>query len=387
MQAVKFTSQRTLIALFAASAVGLGIAQAQTAAPAAATPHHHHGVGHPAHHPRHLRPPEAAGYREIREIEWDDGRYEGEQRNAQGERVRIYVSSHSGDGSAPVRASENHVAPEPIVTLSITTPARERFHPLSIGAHWLTALLLVAVHALIELRGIYPKGSAGRELMKTWHDAGLGSVRHRLRAPGAARHLSGTALPARLRQPGGRGRPRPHYGLYAFLVCMPLLGWLVVGARGKASSVRRALWHHCVVRDDTLLYVLPGVSDFPRCRCGPVAAPRLNPHAASPPSCHPRLGDVHETSPPSSAARCWRPPCCPSRQRWRTTVRRRRRAGNRANRCGRWPCKKAGDSPPEDRRQLLRGPAAPTPKVAASRPRSIRKRSRWSEAQTARPQA
>jgi len=72
--------------------------------------------------------------------------------------------------SAPVRASENHVAPEPIVTLSITTPARERFHPLSIGAHWLTALLLVAVHALIELRGIYPKGSAGRELMKTWHE-------------------------------------------------------------------------------------------------------------------------------------------------------------------------------------------------------------------------
>ncbi len=53
---------------------------------------------------------------------------------------------------------------------AITTPARERFHPLSIGAHWLTVLLLVAVYALIELRGIYPKGSAGRDLMKSWHE-------------------------------------------------------------------------------------------------------------------------------------------------------------------------------------------------------------------------
>jgi len=32
------------------------------------------------------------------------------------------------------------------------------------------------------------------------------------------------------------------------------------------------------------------------------------------------------------------PPCCPSRQRWRATIAtRRRRAGSRANRCGRWP--------------------------------------------------
>ncbi|MFD2378579.1 cytochrome b [Ottowia pentelensis] len=45
----------------------------------------------------------------------------------------------------------------------------KHYHPLQIGVHWLTLLLLIAVYALIELRDIYPKGSAGHELMKTWH--------------------------------------------------------------------------------------------------------------------------------------------------------------------------------------------------------------------------
>ncbi len=41
--------------------------------------------------------------------------------------------------------------------------------PLSIGMHWFMLVLIAAVYALMELRGIFPKGSGGRELMKTWH--------------------------------------------------------------------------------------------------------------------------------------------------------------------------------------------------------------------------
>ncbi|GAB1382878.1 hypothetical protein MASR1M50_11980 [Burkholderiales bacterium] len=52
-----------------------------------------------------------------------------------------------------------------------------------------------------------------------------------------------------------------HMALYAFLVCMPLLGWLVVSAKGKPVPFVGALWHHYVMRDDTLLHMLPGVSD------------------------------------------------------------------------------------------------------------------------------
>ena len=39
---------------------------------------------------------DTAGYREIREIEWDDGRYEVKARNGQGERVKLYVSGVTG---------------------------------------------------------------------------------------------------------------------------------------------------------------------------------------------------------------------------------------------------------------------------------------------------
>ena len=45
----------------------------------------------------------------------------------------------------------------------------DRYSGALIALHWLTLLLLVAVYALIELRGIYPRGSTGRAGMMSWH--------------------------------------------------------------------------------------------------------------------------------------------------------------------------------------------------------------------------
>lgn len=45
----------------------------------------------------------------------------------------------------------------------------QRYGNLSIGLHWLTLLLMIAVYALMEFRDIFPKGSAGRDLMKEFH--------------------------------------------------------------------------------------------------------------------------------------------------------------------------------------------------------------------------
>jgi hypothetical protein len=39
---------------------------------------------------------EAAGYRDLREIEWSDGRYEVKGRNARGERVKLEVDGQTG---------------------------------------------------------------------------------------------------------------------------------------------------------------------------------------------------------------------------------------------------------------------------------------------------
>ena len=40
---------------------------------------------------------------------------------------------------------------------------------MSIALHWLMVLLFVLIYAAIEFRGIFPKDSAGRNLMKDAH--------------------------------------------------------------------------------------------------------------------------------------------------------------------------------------------------------------------------
>lgn len=171
-----------------------------------------------------------------------------------------------------------------------------RYGTISIGLHWLTLVLLVAVYACIELRGSFPKGSDLREGLKTWHFM-LGLSILVLVALRSAAYLSG-AVP--------RIEPEPpkwqrlvaklmHVALYVFLIGMPLLGWLALSAEGKpipffawhlpplvnpadaiaewAKEVHEAggtigyflvglhaaaaLFHHYVVRDNTLRRMLP----------------------------------------------------------------------------------------------------------------------------------
>ena len=172
----------------------------------------------------------------------------------------------------------------------------KHYHPLQIGVHWLTLLLLIAVYALIELRDIYPKGSAGHDLMKTWHFM-LGM---------AVLAVVLVRLPLRLALQAPPITPPPpawqeqlahamHWALYGFLIVMPLLGWLTLSAKGQPipffglelpalmgpdrATARNlegihelignlgffliglhaaaALWHHYFMRDDTLERMLP----------------------------------------------------------------------------------------------------------------------------------
>lgn len=173
----------------------------------------------------------------------------------------------------------------------------DRYGSLSIGMHWLTLLLLVGVYAMINLHDLAPKGSALRADLKLWHFAlglsVLGLVAVRL----AARLFSG---PAPRIDPGPplwqqRLTEAVHVALYVFMICMPVLGWLVVSAKGdpvvflglplpmpidqdKALSkslkeihetigtlgyyliglhAAAALFHHYVVHDNTLRRMLP----------------------------------------------------------------------------------------------------------------------------------
>ncbi|WP_426191507.1 cytochrome b [Massilia sp. DWR3-1-1] len=167
---------------------------------------------------------------------------------------------------------------------------------LPAALHWLMLLLLVAVFASMELRGYFPKGSVTREAMKSWHyTLGLSvlglallrlAVSFTAKAPAIAPPPARTVLvTARLMK----------IALYGFMLGMPLLGWAIRSAAGAdivffglrlppligASEslahllkelheagatigyvliglhAAAALYHHYVVRDDTLRRMLP----------------------------------------------------------------------------------------------------------------------------------
>lgn len=110
----------------------------------------------------------------------------------------------------------------------------DHYHALSIAAHWLTLVLLVAVYALIELRGIYPKGTSAHDAMKTWHFM-LGltvlvvvAVRLVLRL--VFREPPITPPPPAVQMLLAKAT---YVALYAFLIVMPILGWLTLSAKGK----------------------------------------------------------------------------------------------------------------------------------------------------------
>lgn len=180
--------------------------------------------------------------------------------------------------------------------MQTSSAARDRYHGLSMAAHWLTLVLLVMVYALIEFRGVFPKGTAGHDAMKTWHEM-LGL---------AVFALTFGRLALRWLLPAPPIAPAPpawqhalaktmHLALYAFLLAMPLLGWLMLSAKGKAIPffgielppllaankalghdleeihetignlgywliglhAAAALFHHYLLRDNTLVRMLP----------------------------------------------------------------------------------------------------------------------------------
>lgn len=168
-----------------------------------------------------------------------------------------------------------------------------RYGSLSIGLHWLMLLLFIGVYASIELRVLYEKGSDPRESLKSLHFA-LGMLVFALVWLRIAARLSGPTpaiqpAPAQAQQLASK---LLHLALYVLMVGMPLSGWLLLSAAGKpipfdlptlieankelASQIKEAhevigttgyfligghviaaLYHHLVVRDDTMTRILP----------------------------------------------------------------------------------------------------------------------------------
>lgn len=171
-----------------------------------------------------------------------------------------------------------------------------RYSPIVIGLHWFVFVLIVAVFATIEMRVLFPRGSDPRELVKALHFM-LGI---------AVLLLVVVRLAVRLSSPTPAIIPAPkplenllakvmHITLYAFMIFMPLAGWVILSAEGHgvpffglelpplldknealaeqvetihkqvgeigyyliALHVVAGLFHHYVKRDNTLVRISP----------------------------------------------------------------------------------------------------------------------------------
>lgn len=173
-----------------------------------------------------------------------------------------------------------------------------RYGSLSIGLHWLMFVLIAAVYACIEFRVMFPKGSDPREALKMWHFMLGLSVLLLTCLRLLVRFVSGPKPP--IEPPTSRWQAllatAVHYALYGLMLGLPLAGWLVLSLGGKpipffglelpalvaenkdlskwlkeihetAGTVgyfliglhaAAALFHHYVLRDNTLSRMLSG---------------------------------------------------------------------------------------------------------------------------------
>lgn len=137
--------------------------------------------------------------------------------------------------SARTRVAILGMSPD-VATPMFSTHARYR--PPLIALHWLTLLLLAAVYATIELRGLFPRGSDARQLIKTAHFfLGIGVfavtlLRLLVRASSPTPPIA-PALPAWQKLAGSAMA----LALYGLMLITPVLGYLLLNAEGTSPAL------------------------------------------------------------------------------------------------------------------------------------------------------
>jgi cytochrome b561 len=174
---------------------------------------------------------------------------------------------------------------------------KKRYSPVSIGLHWFMLVLLAAVYLCMEISDAFPKGSDMRSGLRTWHYM-LGLSVFALAWLRLAVNLCYRAPTVEPSPPVWQSRLAQlvQVGLYLLMIVMPVAGWLLLSARGQpipffglqlpalmAESKTAADWikdiheagatagyflvglhalaalyHHYLLRDNTLIRMLPG---------------------------------------------------------------------------------------------------------------------------------
>ena len=175
------------------------------------------------------------------------------------------------------------------------TSSPARYTPLARGLHWAVFVAVALAYLFINLRGIFPRGSAGAKVPMQGHIlAGLAVFA--LVLPRLLQRMRHAPPPAPAVAPWESVLSRlTHLALYAFLVAQPLLGLATVWSGGPLKvpftsmqipspmtadralheslgslhgtigtifyyviglHIAAALWHHFVRRDNTLRRML-----------------------------------------------------------------------------------------------------------------------------------
>jgi len=114
------------------------------------------------------------------------------------------------------------------------TTTNTRYSSASIAMHWAMVLVFVAVYVLINLAEGFEKGSAERQMARDWH-ATFGLLVFALVWLRIALRVLGTTPPI-VPQPSAlmeKLAKLGHLALYVLMVALPLVGWLLLSARGK----------------------------------------------------------------------------------------------------------------------------------------------------------
>ena len=115
---------------------------------------------------------------------------------------------------------------------------RPRYTPALRRLHWLMAVLVALAYLLIEQRGLFPRGSAGRIAMMQGHFwVGISIFllvwwRVKLRVCAGA-----PAITPPLNNASAIAAKLLHLALYAFFIVMPLLGLATAWSDGKAILI------------------------------------------------------------------------------------------------------------------------------------------------------
>ena len=118
----------------------------------------------------------------------------------------------------------------------MTSSSTYKYGQALILLHWLMFFLFIFVYAAIEFRVFFDKGMPEREFMKALHFMFGLLVLLLVLLRLVARRLS-PRLPPDSSKDWSKffhiGSQAAHWALYAFMLGMPLMGWMVLSAAGK----------------------------------------------------------------------------------------------------------------------------------------------------------